>query len=137
MLTALLLAAEAALAPQAAAEKLLSDQQAAWNRGDLEGYMAGYWRSPELTFYSGATVTRGWQPTLDRYRGRYQQGGKEMGQLAFSDLEVSPIAEGVLFSRGAWRLTFKDGKGAHGLFTLLIRKLDDGYRIVHDHSSGE
>jgi beta-aspartyl-peptidase (threonine type) len=146
MLLALVIAAAtAAESPQAIVEKLLADQQAAWNRGDLEGYMAGYWRSPELTFYSGASVTRGWQPTLDRYRKRYQGEGREMGALTFSDLEVEPLSDGVALARGKWALSFKTGKGAHGVFTLLVKKLPElvdrvdwarGWRIVHDHSSG-
>src|SRR4051812_35547056 len=120
-------------------EALLAAQQAAWNRGDLEGYMAGYWRSPELTFFSGATITKGWQPTLDRYRKRYQGEGREMGQLTFSDLEVQPLDGGAFFTRGRWLLTFKDKskKPAQGVFTLLLRHVDEGLRIVHDHSSGE
>ena len=120
-------------------ESLLAAQQAAWNRGDLEGYMAGYWRSPALTFFSGATITKGWQPTLDRYRKRYQGEGREMGQLTFSDLEVQPLDASSFFTRGRWLLTFKDKskKPAQGVFTLLLRRVDEGLRIVHDHSSGE
>jgi len=118
-------------------EKLLADQQAAWNRGDLEGYMAGYWRSSELTFFSGASITKGWQPTLDRYRKRYQGEGREMGQLTFSELEVSALAGGSFFARGRWHLKFKEKKPAQGVFTLLLRHVEEGLRIVHDHSSGE
>ena len=134
-------ATRSAAAPQPTSretpEGLLADQQAAWNRGDLEGYMAGYWRSSELTFFSGATITKGWQPTLDRYRKRYQGEGRAMGQLAFSELEVSALGGGGFFARGRWLLTFKDRKPAQGVFTLLLRRVEEGLRIVHDHSSGE
>ncbi len=65
--------------PPAAVRALLDAQVEAWNRGDLEGFMAGYWRSPELVFCSGATVTKGWDATLERYRKRYQAEGREMG----------------------------------------------------------
>src|SRR5262245_50222274 len=68
--------------------KLLDGQVAAWNRGDLEGYMDAYWRSIRLTFFAGGTVTTGWQPTLDRYRRRYQGQGKAMGKLVFSELQI-------------------------------------------------
>src|SRR5947208_1960375 len=71
-----------------AIEKVLTDQDAAWNRGDLEGFMKGYWHSPELTFYSGDTPRQGWDETIARYRQRYQGEGKEMGQLTFSDLNI-------------------------------------------------
>jgi beta-aspartyl-peptidase (threonine type) len=140
MMLALLFAAATASAPQAprtAIEKLLADQQAAWNRGDLEGYMAGYWRSPELTFFSGATVTRGWQATLERYRRRYQGEGREMGELRFAEVEVEPLSPDAALTRGRWELAYKSGKGARGVFTLLVRRFPEGWRIVHDHSSGE
>src|SRR3954468_6240197 len=67
---------------------VMDAQVAAWNKGDLEGYMNGYWRSPDLEFYSGTTITKGWDATLERYKKRYQQGGHEMGTLDFSDLDI-------------------------------------------------
>jgi hypothetical protein len=68
-----------------AIRKVMDDQAAAWNRGDLEGFMAGYWRSEKLTFISGTDVTRGWQQTLDNYKKSYNSKEK-MGTLMFSDL---------------------------------------------------
>src|SRR5256885_11543154 len=68
--------------------KVMDDQSAAWNRGDIDGFMAGYWKSEKLTFISGADVTRGWQPTLDRYKKSYDSRAK-MGVLKFSDLEFT------------------------------------------------
>src|SRR4051794_8930259 len=70
---------------------VLDAQVVAWNKGDLPKFMEGYWQSPELTFYSGKTVTRGWQATLERYQKRYQGEGREMGQLAFRDLEIQVL----------------------------------------------
>ena len=64
-----------------AIRQVLDDQVVAWNKGDLPGFMEGYWQSPDLRFYSGKDVTSGWQATLDRYRKRYQGEGKKMGQL--------------------------------------------------------
>jgi beta-aspartyl-peptidase (threonine type) len=122
----------------AAARAVLDAQVEAWNRGDLEGFMAGYWRSPDLVFCSGATVTRGWDETLARYRERYQSQGREMGRLRFDGIEVIALGEDAALARGAWRLTMRDGRQPHGLFTLLLRRLDGSWRIVHDHtSSGE
>ena len=72
-------------------QQVLEEQQAAWNRHDLEAFMAGYWNSPELTFF-GAKRTSGWQATLDRYRMTYQGAGREMGNLEFSDLKVEQLA---------------------------------------------
>src|ERR1051326_5099567 len=67
---------------------VLISQVEAWNHGNLENFMEGYWRSPDLTFFSGATVTKGWKPTLARYQQRYQSGGNEMGHLEFQDLDI-------------------------------------------------
>ncbi len=122
----------------AGARAVLDAQVEAWNRGDLEGFMVGYWRSPDLVFCSGATVTKGWDETLARYRKRYQSEGREMGRLRFDGVEVIPLGEDAALARGAWRLSMRDGQQPHGLFTLLLRRLDGGWRIVHDHtSSGE
>ena len=121
--------------PVAAVRRLLEDQQQAWNRYDLEGFMSGYWNSADLTFFSGAQQTTGWQGALDRYRKNYQQAGKEMGQLEFSDLKIEPFSNDAAFVRGAWHLTMRDGTTPHGLFTLIFRKFPDGWKIVHDHTS--
>jgi len=114
---------------------VLDTQLAAWNRGDLEAFMETYWKSPDLVFQSNASTTRGWQATLERYRKRYQSEGKEMGQLRFEEVEIEPLAPGIAFARGAFRLAFRDGKTAQGRFTLVLRQKPEGWRIVYDHSS--
>jgi uncharacterized protein (TIGR02246 family) len=114
---------------------LLQQQVAAWNRQDLEGFMAGYWNSPELTFFSGGTETKGWQPTLERYRRSYQAKGAEMGKLEMTDIQVVELGPKAAFVRGRWHLTMSDGKTPHGLYTLVLRKYPEGWRIVHDHTS--
>ncbi|MGC2193681.1 MAG: nuclear transport factor 2 family protein [Terriglobales bacterium] len=118
-----------------AVEQVLRTQQDAWNRHDLEAFMAGYWNSPDLTFFSGAQRTSGWQGALDRYRKTYQSAGKEMGKLEFSGLQIEPLASDAAFVRGQWYLTLSDGKTPHGLFTLIFRKFSNGWKIVHDHTS--
>jgi beta-aspartyl-peptidase (threonine type) len=119
----------------AAVRTVLSRQVEAWNRGDLEGFMAGYWNSPDLVFQSGATITRGWQATRERYRRRYQAEGKEMGRLRFQDLDVQLVGSDAAFIRGKWHLTMKDGSEPGGLFTLLARRIGGEWKIVHDHTS--
>lgn len=114
---------------------LLDAQVAAWNRGDLEGFMVGYWRSPELVFCSGATVSKGWDATLERYRKRYQAEGREMGKLRFESLEVEPLGPDAAFARGEYWLRMSDGQQPHGRFTLVLRRLSGAWRIVHDHTS--
>ena len=118
-----------------AVEHVLRTQQDAWNRHDLEAFMAGYWNSPALTFFSGAKETSGWQGTLDRYRASYTSPGHEMGKLDFSDLRVEILGPEAAFVRGAWQLTLSDGKTPHGRFTLVFRKFPDGWKIIHDHTS--
>jgi beta-aspartyl-peptidase (threonine type) len=118
-----------------AIEHVLRAQQDAWNHHDLEGFMAGYWNSPQLTFFSGATERDGWQATLDRYRAAYAAPGKEMGKLEFSALRIETLSADAAFVRGAWQLNMPDGKTPHGLFTLVFRKFPEGWEIVHDHTS--
>jgi ketosteroid isomerase-like protein len=120
---------------ETAVELVLRTQQDAWNRHDLEAFMAGYWNSPELTFFSGATERKGWQATIDRYRAAYASPGHEMGQLEFSGLRIEMLGADAAFVRGSWHLTMGDGKTPHGLFTLVFRRFPEGWKIVHDHTS--
>jgi len=120
-----------------AIRKLIEEQQAAWNRQDLDGFMAGYWNSPELTFFSGAHESKGWQAALDRYRKSYQSAGHEMGKLEFANLRIEMLGSRAAFVRGEFHLTMSDGKTPHGLFTLVFRKFPEGWKIVHDHSAGK
>ena len=114
---------------------VLTAQIAAWNRGDLDGYMAGYWKSPDLVFFSNGTETRGWQPTLDRYRASYQAPGKQMGTLDFPEMNILMLGPEAAMARGRWRLKMPDGKELTGMTSVIFRKLPEGWRIVHDHSS--
>jgi beta-aspartyl-peptidase (threonine type) len=125
----------AARADEKAIRQVLDEQVVAWNKGDLEGFMKGYWNSKDLTFQSGKDLTRGWQETLERYKKRYQSEGKEMGKLAFSDVVVQELGPGVAMVTGKWELTLsKETVG--GRYTLIMKKLPEGWRIVHDHTSG-
>ncbi len=113
---------------------VLDSQVGAWNRRDLEGFMRGYWHSPDLTFYSGGTVVSGWESTLDRYRKRYQSEGNEMGKLDFSDIKIELLGPSAAFVRGRFHLKMTTGESS-GIFTLTFRKLAGGWKIVHDHTS--
>jgi ketosteroid isomerase-like protein len=135
----LLLLAVVSAKPEASPEsdairEVLTRQQAAWNAGKLEDFMAGYWHSPDLTFFSGKDVQRGWDATLERYRKRYQAEGREMGKLTFSELQIDVLGSDSAFVRGRWQVvTSKETLG--GLFTLVFKKFPEGWRIVHDHTS--
>jgi beta-aspartyl-peptidase (threonine type) len=113
---------------------VLDAQVAAWNAGKLEEFMVGYWRSPKLTFFSGGRKLEGWDATLERYRKNYQSEGKEMGKLQFLDLDVQAFGNGAVV-RGRYELTLSDGSKPTGLFTLVFRKFQNDWKIVHDHTS--
>ncbi|MFZ3340283.1 MAG: nuclear transport factor 2 family protein [Terriglobales bacterium] len=123
--------------PSVAIRTVIEHQQDAWNHHDLEGFMSGYWNSPELTFFSGAHESKGWQAAIDRYKQKYQGPGHEMGKLEFSNLRIEMLAPDAAFVRGEFHLTMSDGKTPHGLFTLIFKKFPEGWKIVHDHSSGD
>lgn len=116
-----------------AVQQVLDEQAAAWNRGDLDGFMAGYWNSPDLSYYS-ADVRRGWQAVREHYRRRYPAGSKGLGTLTFSDLDIEVVAADRAWVRGRWQLN-DDGQSHSGVFTLVLRKMPEGWRIVHDHTS--
>lgn len=114
-------------------QKIMDDQAVAWNKGDIDAFMTGYWRSEKLVFISGDNVTRGWQSTLDRYKKSYDSRAK-MGVLKFSGLEFFILSNDAAIVLGSWALT-RDGDNPHGKFTLTFRKFKEGWRIVMDHTS--
>jgi len=123
-----------ALESQAAAdiEKVLADQVAAWNAGSIEGFMDYYWRSEELTFQSGANRYHSWQVMLDRYKKNY--AGQKQGTLAFSDLEVRVLSPDSAYVLGRWQLG-GTAQPQGGVFTVILKKFPEGWRIIHDHTS--
>ena len=112
---------------------VMSAQVAAWNRGDIDGFMAGYARSDATEFVSGDKITRGWQTVRDNYRKKYNTREK-MGTLTFSDISVTLISSKAAIVVGRWKLLRKNDK-PHGTFTLVFRRMPVGWRIVHDHTS--
>ncbi|HEY7915287.1 MAG TPA: nuclear transport factor 2 family protein [Blastocatellia bacterium] len=117
-----------------AIKDLLARQVEAWNRGDLEGFMTAYSKSSDLTFFSGQTSVSGWQTMLDRYHARYKADGREMGRLEFTDLRVDMLGSQNALVRGRWHLKMKTEQPG-GLFTLIMRKINGEWRIIHDHTS--
>ena len=112
---------------------LLNDQTAAWNRGDIEGFMNGYWNSNQTEFVSSEGVSRGWQALLERYRRSYPDR-KAMGHLTFSDLEIRVECSTAAYALGEYHLQREDDNPS-GVFTLNFRKLPEGWRIVVDHTT--
>jgi ketosteroid isomerase-like protein len=117
----------------AAVRAVLDAQIDAWNRGDIEAYMTGYWRSDKTIFISGDSLTRGWETVVARYKKGYDSREK-MGTLTFSELEITPIGSDAAIALGRWHLQRAKDE-PHGRFTLIFRKTKQGWRIVHDHTS--
>jgi uncharacterized protein (TIGR02246 family) len=109
-------------------------QQAAWNRGDLDGFMADYQMADATTMYSGGEIRQGWDTILTRYRKTYQADGATMGELAFDDVDVQLVGPDAAVVRGRWTVKLPD-KTPTGLFTLLMKNTAQGWKIVHDHTS--
>lgn len=122
---------------QADIRAVLDAQVVAWNRGDIAGFMAGYWKSEKTTFVSSSGITRGWQALLDRYKRSYPDK-KTMGTLAFSDIEITLLGRDAALMIGRWQLEReKDGKPDRpgGVFSLVARRFPEGWRIIADHTS--
>jgi len=115
---------------------VLATQAEAWNRGDLDGYMDGYWDNPELEFISGPTTTKGFQPVKDRYFQRYKANGQEMGQLTFSELEYRRRADRGAEVTGLWRVV-KTTDTLSGGFTVQLREFDFGWKVVQDTTTSD
>jgi ketosteroid isomerase-like protein len=109
---------------------VMNAQVAAWNRGDIDGFMAGYVRSDKLEFVSGGKITRGWQTVRDRYHRKYGSRDK-MGTLKFSDIKVRMLEPHLALVLGRWELA-REKDRPHGSFTLTFRRQPEGWRIVHD-----
>lgn len=111
----------------------LNKQAAEWNAGNLRGFMDIYAKSDSTRFASGADIMTGWQAVFDRYQKKY--GTREaMGKLTFSDIDVKTLAPDSALAFGRWHLTRANDQ-PNGLFTLILKKTVDGWRIIHDHTS--
>jgi len=116
---------------EAAIRDVLDKQVEAWNRGDIDAFMVGYWKSEETSFSGTNGVTRGWQGLLERYKKNYPDRAA-MGKLKFGKIEVTPLCADAAMILGKWHLERE--KPAGGVFTLVARKFPEGWRIIHDHS---
>ncbi len=121
--------------PESEIKKMLEEQTAAWNRGDIEGFVNDYWKSGGLTFSGPNGVTRGWDGLLARYHRSYPDQAA-MGKLSFGNLEIQMLAPDAALVLGRWRLDReKDTPG--GMFSLVVRKFPEGWRVIHDHTSSD
>jgi len=137
LVIALIFVSNAMFAQITPAEKeiraVLAVQDAAWNRGDIAGFMQTYWKSDSLMFIGKSGITYGWQKTLDNYKKRYPDTAA-MGKLRFDLIEFKQLSSTVYFVVGKWFLTRSIGN-VNGAFTLLLRKINNRWVIIADHSS--
>lgn len=113
--------------------EIMAKQEAAWNRGDLEGFMEGYWKSDSLRFIGSRGLSYGWQTTLQNYKKSYPDS-ETMGKLKFTILSVEKLSKNNIYVIGKWSLTRKVGD-LSGHYTLLWKKIHGKWVIVADHSS--
>ena len=125
--------ASSEVAVRKAITKLLRTQQDAWNKGSIDGFMEHYWQSDDLTFSSSGNTTRGWAATMARYKRRYSSR-EQMGKLDFGQLECQMLGESAALVLGRWKLERKAGP-IGGNFSLVLRKFDGRWLIIHDHTS--
>ena len=114
--------------------KMLHDQDAAWTRGDLDGFMSCYDRTGALVFMTSDGPVRSYETLKARYEKRYKTGQNDFGKLTFSDLQVEELADGIARAYGKWTVEQKD-KTLSGWFTVILKKTPEGWKIIHDHSS--
>ncbi|GAB2536365.1 YybH family protein [Rufibacter soli] len=113
--------------------QIMESQSQAWNRGDLEGFMAPYWHSDSLVFVGHSGPTFGWEKTLQNYKRSYPTQ-EAMGKLTFTLLHTSSISKEALLVVGKWHLSRRIGD-LQGHFSLVFRKIGGKWLIVADHSS--
>jgi uncharacterized protein (TIGR02246 family) len=112
---------------------VLNAQESAWNRGDVDAFLVGYWQSPELTFSGSSGVARGWDGVLARYKKNYPDKAA-MGQLDFSELEFRFLGPDAALVLGRWHLK-RENDDLGGVFSLVWQRFPDGWKIIHDHTS--
>ena len=139
LLLALAASPTAQAAPPAAPDAVraeLAREAAAWNHGDLDGYLSGYERAATTVFVGASRVYRGWEAIAAMYRQHYADR-RRMGTLAFDELEVRPLGPGYALAVGRWHLARRaaDGGPVGGFFTLTLHQGPAGWRIIVDHTT--
>jgi uncharacterized protein (TIGR02246 family) len=115
--------------------KVLNTQEAAWNRGDLDGFATGYKNAPD-TLFIGSQVSHGYAQMLSDYHHNYPSK-EAMGTLTFSELEPRILDEHFAVVLGKYHLDRgkKVGGPAEGIFSLIFEKTDKGWKIIVDHTT--
>lgn len=113
--------------------EVMMKQETEWNKGNIDGYMQGYWKSDSLRFASGNSTTFGWKSTLENYKKAYPDKSA-MGTLEFTDIDIRILSADAAIVFGKWKLT-RSSDEPKGLYTLLFKKINNEWKIVHDHTS--
>lgn len=113
--------------------KVLENQRLAWNTGNLEQYMMGYWKSDSLLFVGKRGPQYGWQKTFDNYKKSYPDKSA-MGKLTFNILKVELYTFDYAFVLGEWILD-REKDQPRGFFTLQMKKINGEWKVIADHSS--
>jgi beta-aspartyl-peptidase (threonine type) len=113
----------------------LKSQVAAWNKGDLDGFMNVYWKNDQMAFCGDGQLEFGWQATYDRFLDKYFSPGKNRGKLTFDETDVLFASADGAAVRARWALAYPDGKSAGGRFVVAMRKIGGAWKIVYDHTS--
>jgi ketosteroid isomerase-like protein len=113
--------------------KVLDDQLKAWNKGDVESFMQGYWKNDSLMFIGKSGVNWGWQKTLENYKKGYPDT-TAMGKLSFDIIVIKKLSPEYYYVVGKWMLKRSIGD-LSGHYNLLFRKVNGSWLIIADHSS--
>jgi hypothetical protein len=113
--------------------KVLDEQNSAWNRGDIDSFMKGYWENDSLMFVGKSGVTYGWTNTLNNYKKGYPDTAA-MGKLTFTNIKVKKLSKKYYFIVGKWYLKRSIGD-VSGHYNLLMEKINGRWVIIADHSS--
>jgi len=119
-----------------AIRSVLDQQVAAWNRGDIKDFMSGYWNSPDLIYVGNTKVTRGWQTLLGRFEELSKSSGGQIGTLELPETQISVLSPDSALVWGTYRV-LQPGQDRKGLYTLVLRRFQEGWRTVYDRTSSE
>jgi len=113
--------------------QVLDSQTESWNKGDIKGFMQGYWKDDSLMFIGKNGIHWGWQTTLENYKKNYPDTAA-MGRLSFNIILVKKLSPEYFYVVGKWMLSRSIGD-LSGHYNLLFKKINGQWFIIADHSS--
>ena len=123
--------------PQQEIGAMLQRSAADWNRGDLAGFMSDYAKDSLTSYRAGAHMQYGWQPLYDRYQQNYFAPGKSRDSLSFDELRVRALTTDLAYATARFKLSHADSVVSKGIFTLVLQRQGDRWRILHDHTTAD